>query len=163
MASSSLRVGIVAIARTSWPRGTLWWAYSSPSLRSTAYNALKLVPSDLNHLARGFSSSQQEEDNALLDDIAHFLSLDECVRLDVRTEAEFAGGSIPGAINIPVQDLLSRLGEVPTGKPISVFCAAGVRSKMAQAILYKNGFTDVEDAISVDVARLALSRLASSE
>lgn len=65
------------------------------------------------------------------------------VVLDVRTPEELTGplGKIDGAINIPVDQLESRIGEVEKlkGKDIAVICRSGHRSKRAQGILEKHG------------------------
>ncbi|MGC3998617.1 MAG: rhodanese-like domain-containing protein [Anaeromyxobacter sp.] len=66
--------------------------------------------------------------------------------LDVRTPGEFAGGAYPGAKNIPVQELGARLSEVPKGKPIVVYCASGMRSASAAALLQRSGYADVVNA-----------------
>ena len=60
--------------------------------------------------------------------------------LDVRTPQEFRGGAYPGARNIPVQELSARLGEVPKGKPVVVYCASGMRSASAARVLAQAGF-----------------------
>jgi rhodanese-related sulfurtransferase len=67
----------------------------------------------------------------------------EAVVIDVRTAGEVARGSIPGAISIPVDELRSRLGEIPKGKPVLVFCAVGLRAYLAARILMQSGFDDV--------------------
>ncbi|QQS01851.1 MAG: FAD-dependent oxidoreductase [Austwickia sp.] len=54
--------------------------------------------------------------------------------LDVRTAAEFAAGAIPGAVNIPVDELRDRLDEVPPGDMV-VHCAVGLRGYIAAALL----------------------------
>ncbi|GAA5197153.1 FAD-dependent oxidoreductase [Microbacterium jejuense] len=67
----------------------------------------------------------------------------EALVLDVRSAAEFAGGHIPGALNIPHTQLRDRLDEVrdaADGRPVRVLCAAGVRSNIAHRILANNGF-----------------------
>jgi rhodanese-related sulfurtransferase len=59
------------------------------------------------------------------------------VVLDVRTPAEFAGGHLPGAVNLNIQapDFLRRLGEIDRGKSYLVYCRSGNRStKAAQAM-----------------------------
>ena len=58
--------------------------------------------------------------------------------IDVRTPAEFAGGALPGAINIPLDELRERLDELPDGELI-VNCAVGVRGHTALRILAGNG------------------------
>ncbi len=65
--------------------------------------------------------------------------------LDVRTPAEFAGGHIPGAINIPHTELRSRgLNEIGgTDQRIVVTCASGGRARTAAAILRELGCRDV--------------------
>jgi rhodanese-related sulfurtransferase len=67
--------------------------------------------------------------------------------LDVRTEREFAGGHIDGAVLIPVQDLQRRLGELSIHKqdPVFVYCATGNRSTVAAKLLVDAGFVQVEN------------------
>lgn len=66
--------------------------------------------------------------------------------VDVRTPEEFADGSYPGAKNIPVQVIASRLNEIPRDKPVVVFCRSGARSASAAATLREAGYTDVTNA-----------------
>jgi phage shock protein E len=67
--------------------------------------------------------------------------------LDVRTAGEYQGGHVEGALNIPVQDLESRLGELKDKKrAIVVYCASGMRSASAAKILTSGGFSDVTNA-----------------
>ena len=61
--------------------------------------------------------------------------------LDTRTEKEYAGGHIPGAINIPLDSLRERIGELDRTKPVYVNCYSGLRSYIACRILSGNGFT----------------------
>jgi metal-sulfur cluster biosynthetic enzyme/rhodanese-related sulfurtransferase len=64
--------------------------------------------------------------------------------LDVRTEAEFANGHIPGAKLLPVDELEDRLGELPPRDArIIVTCAAGGRSLQACNILAEHGWTNL--------------------
>ncbi len=58
--------------------------------------------------------------------------------LDVRTPKEFAGGHANGAVNIPVQELKERLGDVPGG-PLLIICRSGRRAEKAWGILISNG------------------------
>ena len=59
--------------------------------------------------------------------------------LDVRSPAEFARGHLPGAVNIPLDDLRARLGELPTSKPILAYCQVGMRGYLATRILLQKG------------------------
>lgn len=69
----------------------------------------------------------------------------DTVRLDVRTRDEYELGSLPGFINIPVDELRDRLGELPKNQPIVVTCAVGLRGYLAYRILTQNGFTEVRN------------------
>lgn len=63
--------------------------------------------------------------------------------VDVRTPDEFAAGSVPGAINIPLQDIQNRIDEFKTDQPIIVFCRSGARSGQAASLLHAAGITSV--------------------
>lgn len=76
---------------------------------------------------------------------AQFTSNTPHVLLDVRTPAEFAEGHIPGALNIPVDSLQSRLSEVPSYVPVVVYCRSGNRSATASQILDRAGYDSVYD------------------
>lgn len=76
-------------------------------------------------------------------DIAQLSS--ETILVDVRTTDEYSLGSIPGAINIPVDELRSRLSELPKNRPIVVTCAVGLRGYLAYRILVQHGYKDVRN------------------
>ena len=61
--------------------------------------------------------------------------------LDVRTPEEFACGHIPGAINIPVDDLRVRLNELPNDRKIVAYCQVGQRGYLATRILLQAGYS----------------------
>lgn len=63
-----------------------------------------------------------------------------CKILDVRTPEEFAAGTIPGAKNIPVDELRGRLGDLSKEKEYLVFCRVGLRGYLACRMLSQNGF-----------------------
>lgn len=66
--------------------------------------------------------------------------------LDVRTPREFSRGSLPGAINVPVDSLRERLAEVPGPEvPLIVTCAVGVRGHVASRMLRQLGWDDVRN------------------
>lgn len=63
--------------------------------------------------------------------------------IDSRTKEEYDFGHIEGAINIPVDEIRSRLNEIPRDKKIIVYCAVGLRGYIASRILMQHGYTDV--------------------
>ncbi|MDZ7923874.1 MAG: rhodanese-like domain-containing protein [Marinagarivorans sp.] len=63
--------------------------------------------------------------------------------VDVRSAAEFASGNAPGSVNIPLQELGSRLNEIPKTVPVVLCCASGSRSGMAKMLLKRNGYGQV--------------------
>lgn len=65
--------------------------------------------------------------------------------LDVRTPDEFSLGSLPGAVNIPLDELRDRLAELPKDKMIYTFCAVGLRGYLAYRILTQHGFDKVRN------------------
>ncbi|OJW15856.1 MAG: CoA-disulfide reductase [Planctomycetales bacterium 71-10] len=65
--------------------------------------------------------------------------LRDALLIDVRTPSEFAGGSIPGAVNVPIDELRERLDEVPRGRLVVVHCQVGMRGYMAGLILREAG------------------------
>ena len=65
------------------------------------------------------------------------------ILLDVRSLEEFSAGHIPGAVNIPVDDLRSRLGELPRGRKIATYCQVGKRGYLGTRILLQAGFQAV--------------------
>lgn len=67
----------------------------------------------------------------------------EAMIIDSRTKEEYDFGHIEGAINIPVDEIRSRLNEIPRDKKIIVYCAVGLRGYIASRILMQHGYTDV--------------------
>lgn len=67
------------------------------------------------------------------------------VLIDVRTAEEFASGHIDGAINIPVESLGERLGEVPRDVPVVLYCRSGRRSAAAAELLAQASYAQVYD------------------
>ena len=60
--------------------------------------------------------------------------------LDVRTPEEFELATIPGAVNVPLDELRDRLGELDRSRPIVAFCQVGKRGYVAERILRQRGF-----------------------
>jgi rhodanese-related sulfurtransferase len=77
---------------------------------------------------------------------AHALVDQGAVLVDVRTKQEFAAGHLPGAINIPVQDLEVRVTELGSKHvPMVVYCKSGSRSSYAAGVLERAGYERVLD------------------
>lgn len=72
---------------------------------------------------------------------------DKVMLIDTRTAEEFSFGSIPGAINIPLDEMRGHLAEIPTDKPVVLFCAIGLRGYLAQRILLGRGYRNVRNLI----------------
>jgi rhodanese-related sulfurtransferase len=68
------------------------------------------------------------------------------VLVDVREPNEYATGHVPGAINIPLDQLAARVEDVPDKEPVYVICQAGNRSTQGATILNGLGY----QAVSVD-------------
>lgn len=68
--------------------------------------------------------------------------------VDVRSPAEFASGALPGAVNVPVDALEGRLGEIQKTGTVIVYCQSGMRSARAAAALRAKGYT-VQDLGSI--------------
>lgn len=66
---------------------------------------------------------------------------DQLFVLDVRTQQEYAEGHVPGAVNVPHDQLASRLAEVPKDKDIVLYCRSGRRAALAADVLAANGYT----------------------
>ncbi|MFC6269188.1 rhodanese-like domain-containing protein [Frigoriflavimonas asaccharolytica] len=70
--------------------------------------------------------------------------------VDVRSPAEFADGSFPGAVNIPLEEVESRVGEFKNKPSVVVFCRTGNRSSKAIEILENNGIKSVTNGINLE-------------
>ena len=70
---------------------------------------------------------------------------DKLLMVDTRTAEEYSFGTIPGAVNIPLDDLRERIAEIPKNQPVVVFCAVGVRGYLAQRILLGNGYETIRN------------------
>jgi len=66
--------------------------------------------------------------------------------VDVRTPAEYSGGHIDGAVNIPLNQVESRIADFgERSSPIVLYCRSGARSGKALQILQSKGFTQVHN------------------
>jgi len=67
--------------------------------------------------------------------------------VDVRTDAERAGGFVAGSLHLPLARWPRAAADVPRGKPVAVYCAGGYRSSIAASILRAAGHDDVTDLV----------------
>ncbi|MEV6220514.1 MBL fold metallo-hydrolase [Nocardia fluminea] len=97
-------------------------------------------PAELAHLLRTAPRTTVEQLRQLLGDGAVTV-------VDVRNPGEREFGAIPESTLIPLAQLRSRIGELPTGVPIVVHCAGGWRSSVAASLLRSSGIEQVSDLI----------------
>ncbi len=71
------------------------------------------------------------------------INLAKTTLLDVRTSEEYSEGYINGAMNIPLDELRSRIKEIPKEKDVLIYCAVGLRGYIASRILAQYGFSNV--------------------
>jgi rhodanese-related sulfurtransferase/glyoxylase-like metal-dependent hydrolase (beta-lactamase superfamily II) len=67
--------------------------------------------------------------------------------IDVRAPKEREGGHIEGSLNIPLNHLVERLGEVPRDRELVVHCQGGYRSAIAASLLQKHGYDKLYDLV----------------
>ncbi len=65
--------------------------------------------------------------------------------VDVRTSQEFAQGALPGAVNVPLQNLLAGIQQLEKDKPVILYCASGRRSQQAAQALSIFGHSSVHN------------------
>jgi phage shock protein E len=71
--------------------------------------------------------------------------------VDVRTPAEFQSGHVPGAVNIPFDQMAQRAGELgPPSTPLVLYCRSGRRSGIAVGTLKRQGFSRLYDLQAYD-------------
>ena len=77
---------------------------------------------------------------------AHKLVKEGALLLDVRTAAEYASGHLPGAVNVPLSELNSKLETLSSKeRVVVVYCLSGTRSGMAARVLRNAGFSQVSN------------------
>lgn len=110
-------------------------AYAPPfsMAMSSTIVAANVAVNKLTDRVKGISSVELQER----------LGDDDTVIVDTRTEPEFIIAAIPGAINIPLDQLVSRADEIPKDKRIVLVCKVGRRAYSAYITMKKLGFQDV--------------------
>jgi rhodanese-related sulfurtransferase len=64
--------------------------------------------------------------------------------LDVRTPKEFAEGHVPGAVNVPHDQVASQLAQIPKDKDVVLYCRSGRRAGLAAGVLEANGYKELK-------------------
>jgi rhodanese-related sulfurtransferase len=65
------------------------------------------------------------------------------VVIDVRTPAEYASGHVPGAVNIPYDEVAERIGEIDAPRGVALYCMVGPRARKGEAALLAAGYESV--------------------
>jgi phage shock protein E len=63
--------------------------------------------------------------------------------IDVRTAAEYAAGHVPGAINIPFDQVVERIAEVDAPHGVALYCMVGPRARKGESALLASGYASV--------------------
>lgn len=103
-----------------------WEEYGLPL---TSGDILDITPQDLNDLLINGNGNRP-------------------VVLDVREPWEYRQGHVPGAVLIPLGELVQRVEELDPGKPIAVICATGSRSQSAAALLGQKNFKTIYNVLN---------------
>ena len=138
-----LRSGLVQSRRD----GTrIFYSLSSPvvlTLWQTMRHAAEEHAAGLQQLAEDYLGDRSTLRSITRDQLRERLRDGDVVVLDVRPVPEYAAGHIRGAVSIPVDDLTSRLGEIPSGADVVAYCRGPycVYADDAVRLLKQNGFS----------------------
>ncbi len=83
--------------------------------------------------------------NISCEEAHRLLKEEEGQLVDVRSPMEFAQGSLPNAINVPLQSIQSAASVLDRERPIVLYCVTGTRTRMAKSYLESMGFDQVHD------------------
>lgn len=125
-------------------------ASDQKSQYSTSNNSNQTTSSIKNGLTE---SSNQSKDSITSQTVSKDINADEAFDmlknkqkyflLDVRTKEEYDEGHLENSVLIPVLELKERISEIPTDKPVIIYCRTGKRSSNAAKILEENGFMQI--------------------
>src|SRR5688500_10267553 len=138
-----LRAGLVESRRD----GTrIYYSLSGPvvaDLWRTMRRAAQEHVAGLERLAADYLGDRSKLRTITRDDLRARLRDGDVVVLDVRPEPEYAAGHIRGAISVPINDLKSRLGDIPDGSDVVAYCRGPycVYADEAVRVLSRKGVT----------------------
>lgn len=91
--------------------------------------------------------------------LQHATGRNDAVLLDVRTPSEYKRGTIPGSVNLPLNQLKSAGKVIPAkDTPVFVFCATGARADRAVKRLKRAGYTNIKSIGGVEGYRGEIQR-----
>ena len=128
--ATAIRAGMTAIDLKD-----LDLAYAPPY--SSAKDPVNMAGFMADNISEGVLKQWHLED---IDEVKSFYRGGKAVLLDVRTVEEYASGHVDGFVNIPLDELRERIGEVERDKPVYVMCQSGLRSYIASRILEGRGY-----------------------
>ena len=118
------------------------------SQRSWLAGCLLVVVSAAIAVAADDSKKNPEPESITPGELAEQIQLEQApLILDVRSKKEYAEGHIPGALNIPHDELRDRLSELGVAKTeeIVVHCRSGYRAGIAEKVLIEADYSNVRD------------------
>jgi len=121
---------LAVLVLTGWVSGAPAAEQRDPALQGSLDQYLHSLPSDF-HTVRSVPA------------LKGLMATGDLMLIDVRQPAEFRGGHIIGAVNVPLKELERHLGEIPPDKEIVLYCTTGYRSAMGVMALRLQGYTHV--------------------
>ena len=79
-----------------------------------------------------------------IDQVKHSVKEADALLVDVREPNEFAAGHIEGAVNIPLRSLTTNLDQIPTTKPVILYCSSGYRTGIGVMTLRMLGYDNIQ-------------------
>ena len=103
----------------------------APPYNSAKDSGVNILGMDADNILKGFVKP------------AFFEDLEGSYLIDVRAEIAYKTKTIDGAVNIPINEIRSRINEIPTDRKVILFCNTGYTSYNASRILIQKGFNNV--------------------
>jgi rhodanese-related sulfurtransferase len=134
---------------TAFPGGCTAWsdshaATSTKAVEAKTFTAREVDPGLL-AAVDAFLGALPDDFNSIGDSQELQAQIDGgAVLIDVREAIEYADGAIPGALNIPIRTVAKSLDQIPSDKPVIVYCASGHRAAVAGAMLHVLGYDNVQ-------------------
>jgi rhodanese-related sulfurtransferase len=79
-----------------------------------------------------------------IEDLKSLMAQHQPLLVDVRSPSEYRSGHIPGATNIPLQQMVRHLDQIPSDRPVVLYCSTGYRSAMGVMTLHLFNFDNVQ-------------------